>query len=257
MKTPPIEHSAHHQKMLNTFFESHCDNWTSYEAKAAILWEGEYYVIIRTGMSETRSRYVWMADRAGLLFDESSHLAQLASTLIHPGQVERAQENTEILHDSDQSDQSEGIFKGRWCKKRLAACIKYAQEKELTYEADLENWIRAYDEREEASLNHARRKRSYTAKLLRYARKRVGNTGRVRTPSRSGGLPHDDREISDLSDRLSMCFCTNEDDWLISIRPRRWGTFNLTEKQFYRFVDFVADCLRENAESGNSQPAGD
>lgn len=233
-----------HRNLLDRFFKGHYDSWSQYKDRAEILWEGEHYIVIRTGMSENRSRYVWLADKIGLLApdEDDAPLAQLAGATVHPVQIERADEAREILHDSNQDD-NEGKFKGRWCKTRKAQCIAYAYQRDQTYGYELPGWIADYEKRKAEEKALEREERRFATRLVRRTRERL--KVRKRTSWDKGVIAT--REVT-LSEKLgSFCFSANtvnEGDWRVNIHSRG-DSLSLTESQFCRFVDLMVQFVEE------------
>jgi hypothetical protein len=246
MKTTTECDDSTHQKILHRFFRWKHDAWSQYKDRAQVIWEGEHYVLIQTGMSENKSRYVWLADKAGLLApdEEDSPLAQLAGATVHPAQVERARQDAEILHDSNQSEDNEGVFKGRWCKARKAQCIAYSEQRDASYEHELPGWIEDYERREAEAKELEQEERRFAARLVRYARKRLPPRA-VRMDCRFDNGIYGTRHLSLGEDLGGADFEASPHDWRVQVTTFRGGGLRLTESQFQRLVGLLAEFVAE------------
>lgn len=134
-------------KVLGGFFKFRSDSWESYERDASVVWVGENYAIVRTGMGSDRSRDVYLVDKIGLIVGaDDSPLMQLAAEY-HPSRTEAAK-NPELLHTSCADAQDGMIFTGRWCKKMAARVIEYAKQRDAKFDALQQDRADAYDARE-------------------------------------------------------------------------------------------------------------
>jgi hypothetical protein len=227
---------------LRAFFRGDYDSYKSYRADAEILWEGKHYVLIRTGVSYRKSRYVYMVDAHGLRYDEDAHpLVQLAAGR-HPAQAERAKDHRVLLHESNQ-ESGKGVFTGRWSQSKLAKCIEYAEAADATYEDDLAGWIEEYEEQKiEASLL-AKQGRQCAARAAVFARRAAHHVG--------AKVTKDDKwESGRFAIRVlhlnfgSFGFYLDEDDWTFSVHTRSSAT--LTEKQLKRLHTLLCKFHAEN-----------
>jgi hypothetical protein len=232
--------------MLDRFFQHHHDCWAQYSNKAELIYESEHYVLIRTGMSESRSRYVWMADKAGLLApgENDSPLAQLAGSLVHPVQVQRARNDAEILHDSDQKE-SEGEFKGRWCKARLAQCIAYVKESDYIYDVQLPEWIEEFEKALEEQKALEAEERCWAAQLVRDTRRVVGPVGKVRKASSWDTGPFGTRKV-EYANGSVLSFEADTNDWRVAVWTRR-DELSLTRSQLVRLTTLLREFAEEDA----------
>jgi hypothetical protein len=242
--------NAKQQRLLDSFFRGSYDSWSQYKERAAILWEGEYYVLIRTGMSENKSRYVYLADKLGLLAvdeddDEVAPLERLAGSLIHPVQAERAND-PETLHDSCQDEGSEGLFKGRWCKTRKAQCIAHAKGREAGYEQDLVGWIADYDQRKAAEKALEQEERSFAARVVRQARREVrsAGAGKVKMDCRYDNGIYGTR-VLELGEVGTISFETHPEHHRIELQTYHRCNLIFNESQFRRFVSLLSTFAAE------------
>jgi hypothetical protein len=231
--------------VLWKFFQLHKDYWSSYRDNAEVVWAGEHYLMIRTGMSENKSRYVWLVDKAGLLYDdEAPALVQIAAG-VHPVQAERA-EHPELLHESNQQN-GEGIFKGRWCKARKRQCIKYAKAVDSIYEDKLPEWIDAYEERKREEKALKAEERQFAARITRFARKEAQKVGlRVKNDCAWDKGEYADRKL-ETEDTLDsdILFSASHNEWKVRLHHQS-NLISLTESQFKRYIRLLCKFHAEN-----------
>lgn len=234
----------HH--LLQLFFSGKYDGWSSFKADAEILWVGQHYLLLRTGMSENRSRYVWLVDKDGLQYDEDAPaLVQLAAN-IHPVQAERA-DLPELLHESNQKGGEETVFEGRWCKARKQQCIAYAKRADATYERDLPGWIAAYEQRAAERKALEKEERNFAARLVRHARKEAQKVGaKVKGETWDKGKYGDRHLCVEETLDSDITFRANSDNWKVTIFVR--DTLELTESQFKRYIRLLCKFHHENKE---------
>ena len=240
---PLEEHSASHRRMLASFFDTNDHFWTNYQKRAEIIWEGKHYVLIRTGVDDSLFRYVFMADRLGLLITEDSGpLEQLAAAL-HPVQTERATKEAVTLHDSDQSEDNTGIFKGRWCKTRLKECIDYVKRQEAAYGDELPLWIEDWKRRQHEAEGLKQEERDCAADLLRFARQKLGREVR---PARSWEKKGRFCERRASFKTGTVKFALSDEDWRIDLRFL--NSMRLTVDQFKQLFSLLGQFDKETGE---------
>jgi hypothetical protein len=158
--------------MVRKFLRLQSTRWggrSSFINEAQIVWEGENYFVVRSGVKSDGRRYTWLADKVGVLLDaDSPALMQIAAEW-HESHTERAS-NPEVLHNSYIHDE-EAEFTGRWCKSVKKRVIAYAKIKDSTYHEDVEAGIVQWEKDRAAERAYEKAERIYYARMLKVARK--------------------------------------------------------------------------------------
>lgn len=230
-----IIHKFFHRRYGHRRYRS----WTAYASKAEVIWRGTNYILLRTGMSPSRSRYVYLVDKAGLLYDEDAPALVQLSCATHAAQSER-NENPELLHESNKDYSQEPLFKGRWCKAMKANCIAYAEKRDACYEHELPRWIEEYEQKQAEEKDLDQQERDFAARVARFMRKEAHALGKRLDRSLEAGA-YADRSLTTNVGTLSAF--VSPSDWTIRVSR---STFDLTESQFRRLTKMICRFHREN-----------
>lgn len=200
----------------------------SFASRTEILWEGEHYVLFRSGPTPDKGRFTALVDRVGLLHSEKTSPLEQLATGFHPVQLDRTR-SPEILHSRDG-----GVFTGRWSKKLHAKILEYARVRDASYMTDLPKWISNYEEQCRKEAEFERAERRAVARLVSQSRKETQD------------IPGASVKLGGVSSHVEyeklgyVQFFYDANSEIIDTTTR----LNLSEEEFLRLLKFVSDLKR-------------